>query len=182
MRRRSMANGGSPSASGSTAELAVPSSGCSPRSPTQACLPLNGITVLLDAVRLRAGGHDRGRPRPLPVGRAAEQRPAPPPPLVGRQDGGLDRRAWSPPAVAIFSFIGVYDGELFWDHMVQHLLLIMVAAPLFAIASPLELAWRSTTGTAHLVVTEMLRSQAAKVLGHPIMAFILYAVFIPVST
>ena len=47
-------------------------------------------------------------------------------------------------AVSIFSFIGVYDGELFWDHMVQHLLLIMVAAPLFAIASPLDLAWRST--------------------------------------
>ena len=45
--------------------------------------------------------------------------------------------------VAIFSFVGVYDGELFWDHMVQHLLLIMVAAPLFAISSPLDLAWRS---------------------------------------
>src|ERR1700730_5683510 len=29
--------------------------------------------------------------------------------------------------VAIFSFVGVYDGGLFWDHMVQHLLLIMVA-------------------------------------------------------
>ena len=40
--------------------------------------------------------------------------------------------------MAIFSFVGVYDGELFWDHMVQHLLLIMVAAPLFAIASPLR--------------------------------------------
>ena len=38
--------------------------------------------------------------------------------------------------LSIFSFVGVYDGELFWDHMVQHLLLIMVAAPLFAIASP----------------------------------------------
>ena len=35
-------------------------------------------------------------------------------------------------AIAIFSFIGVYDGELFYDHMIQHLLLIMVAAPLFA--------------------------------------------------
>ena len=48
--------------------------------------------------------------------------------------------------IAIFSFIGVYDGELFWDHMVQHLLLIMVAAPLFAIASPLQLTWRATSG------------------------------------
>jgi putative copper resistance protein D len=83
--------------------------------------------------------------------------------------------------VAIFSFIGVYDGELFWDHMVQHLILIMVAAPLFAIASPLELAWRSTTGTAHVVVTEALRSKVAEFFGHPVVAFILYAVLIPVS-
>ena len=69
--------------------------------------------------------------------------------------------------VAIFSFVGVYDGELFWDHMVQHLILIMVAAPLFAIASPLQLAWRSTTGTAHLVVTEALRSPRGQVLRAP---------------
>src|SRR5271169_2576011 len=52
-------------------------------------------------------------------------------------------------AVSVFSFIGVYQDELFWDHMVQHLLLIMVAAPLFALASPIDLLWRSTTGDAH---------------------------------
>jgi cytochrome c oxidase assembly factor CtaG len=84
-------------------------------------------------------------------------------------------------AVAIFSFIGVYDGELFWDHMIQHLLLIMLAAPLFAIASPLRLAWSSTNGTAHLVVTEALRSPVAKFFGHPAVAFVLYAVLIPLS-
>ncbi len=83
--------------------------------------------------------------------------------------------------IAIFSFIGVYDGDLFWDHMVQHLLLIMVAAPLFAIASPLELAFRASTGTAHVVVTEVLRSRVAKVLGHPGVAFVLYAVMIPLT-
>jgi cytochrome c oxidase assembly factor CtaG len=83
--------------------------------------------------------------------------------------------------VSIFSFIGVYDGELFWDHMVQHLILIMVAAPLFAIASPLDLAWRSTSGTAHMVVTEALRSRVAQILGNPFVAFVLYAVVIPVS-
>ena len=83
--------------------------------------------------------------------------------------------------LAIFTFIGVYDTELFWDHMAQHLLLIMVAAPLFAISSPLELAWRATTGTPHLVVTEVLRSRVAKFLGHPAVAFVLYAVLIPVS-
>ncbi len=83
--------------------------------------------------------------------------------------------------VAIFSFVGVYDGELFWDHMVQHLILIMVAAPLFAVASPLRLALCSTSGTAHIVVTEALRSRVAKFFGNPIVAFVLYAVVIPVS-
>ncbi|HEY6428927.1 MAG TPA: cytochrome c oxidase assembly protein [Acidimicrobiales bacterium] len=83
--------------------------------------------------------------------------------------------------IAIFSFVGVYDGELFWDHMVQHLLLIMVAAPLFALGSPFDLAWRATSGTAHLVVTEALRSPVAKFFGHPAVAFVLYAVLIPVS-
>jgi cytochrome c oxidase assembly factor CtaG len=83
--------------------------------------------------------------------------------------------------IAIFSFIGVYDGELFWDHMMQHLILIMVAAPLFAVASPLRLAFNSTSGTAHIVVTEALRSRVAKFLGNPIVAFILYAVVIPIS-
>ena len=83
--------------------------------------------------------------------------------------------------VAIFSFVGVYDGELFWDHMVQHLLLIMLAAPLYAIASPLDLAWRSTTGTAHIAVTEVLRSKVANFLGHPVVAFVLYAVLIPIT-
>jgi putative copper resistance protein D len=84
-------------------------------------------------------------------------------------------------ALSIFSFVGVYDSELFWDHMVQHLLLIMVAAPLFAIASPLELTWRATSGTAHLVVTEALRSPVSKLFAHPAVAFVLYAVLIPVS-
>jgi cytochrome c oxidase assembly factor CtaG len=83
--------------------------------------------------------------------------------------------------VAIFSFVGVYDRELFWDHMVQHLLLIMVAAPLFAIASPLELAWKSTSGTAHVVVTKALRSKPAQLLGNWAVAFVLYAVVIPIS-
>ncbi len=84
-------------------------------------------------------------------------------------------------AVAIFSFVGVYDEELFWDHMVQHLLLIMVAAPLFAISSPIDLAWRSTTGPPHARVTRALRSRPAKFFGHPGVAFVAYAVLIPLT-
>ena len=119
--------------------------------------------------------------RPLPVGGAPQQCPA------TRATPGRSARPWRGSAalfttgVGIFSFVGVYDGELFWDHMVQHLILIMVAAPLFAVASPLRLAFCSTSGTAHIVVTEALRSGVAKFFGNPIVAFILYAVVIPIS-
>ena len=83
--------------------------------------------------------------------------------------------------IAIFSFIGVYDSVLFWDHMVQHLLLIMVASALFALGSPMALAFRATTGPAHQWVTRGLRSGPAKFFAHPVVAFVLYALVIPVS-
>ncbi|HLG67650.1 MAG TPA: cytochrome c oxidase assembly protein [Acidimicrobiales bacterium] len=84
-------------------------------------------------------------------------------------------------AFSIFSFVGIYDTELFWDHMVQHLLLIMVAAPLFAAASPLDLAWRATTGEARAAFTRLLRSRPSRAVASPVVAFVLYAVLIPVS-
>jgi cytochrome c oxidase assembly factor CtaG len=84
-------------------------------------------------------------------------------------------------AISIFTFIGVYDEELFWDHMVQHLLLIMVAAPLFAIASPIDLFWRASTGRLHEQFTRLLRSRTATLFGHPGVAFVLYAVAIPLT-
>ena len=49
--------------------------------------------------------------------------------------------------LATQSVIGVYDREYFSDHMIQHLLLIMVAAPLFALAAPLDLAYASGGAT-----------------------------------
>jgi cytochrome c oxidase assembly factor CtaG len=84
-------------------------------------------------------------------------------------------------AVAILSVVGVYDDELFWDHMVQHLLLIMVAAGLFAVSSPVALLWRATSGGAHRAVTAVLRSGPAKVAGHPVTAFLAYALVIPLT-
>lgn len=84
-------------------------------------------------------------------------------------------------AVAVFSFVGVYDSVLFWDHMVQHLLLIMVAGALFAIGSPLDLAWRATSGKAHRRVGRVLRSPAANALGHPLTAYVVYALVIPLT-
>ena len=83
--------------------------------------------------------------------------------------------------VGIFSFVGVYDGELFWDHMVQHLILIMVAAPLFAIASPSGPGLALDLGHRPHRRHRGAALRVAKLLGHPVTAFVLYAVIIPVS-
>jgi putative copper resistance protein D len=83
--------------------------------------------------------------------------------------------------LAVMSFIGVYQQELFWDHMVQHLMFVMVASPLFAIASPVDLVWRASTGRLRRRVTAALRSRPSRLVAHPIVAFALYAVMIPLT-
>ena len=79
--------------------------------------------------------------------------------------------------LATQSVIGVYDHEYFSIHMVEHLLLIMVAAPLFAAGRPLELARRSGGAT----LRRGLDSGVVRVLLHPLMGFGLYFVFIPIT-
>lgn len=78
--------------------------------------------------------------------------------------------------IATQSVIGVYDMTLHAAHMIQHLLLIMVAAPLFAYAAPLEL-WRSSSKFGR----KATESRVMKIILHPIFGFALYAAFIPAS-
>jgi putative membrane protein len=79
--------------------------------------------------------------------------------------------------IATQTFIGVYDMEYFSDHMVQHLLLIMVAAPLFALSAPLDLAYQSGNAT----IRRWLDSRFIAGVTHPLFAFALYFVFIPIT-
>jgi putative copper resistance protein D len=83
--------------------------------------------------------------------------------------------------LAVESVIGVYDDVLFYDHMIQHLMLIMIAAPLLAMGAPVELVERATTGRTKRVVERGLGSKVAEVVAHPIVDFGLYAVLIPVA-
>jgi len=83
--------------------------------------------------------------------------------------------------VALQLFVGVYDDVLYYDHMIQHLLLIMVAASLYAMGAPLDLLERATRGRSHRVVTGVLGSRVAEVIGHPVTAFVLYAALIPAT-
>ena len=76
---------------------------------------------------------------------------------------------------------GVYDMTLFTAHMVQHLLLIMVAAGLFAMGAPLELALGAVPGVAGKGLHRIVDSKLGEVIGHPIFGFVAYAVFIPAT-
>ena len=79
--------------------------------------------------------------------------------------------------LATQSVIGYYDMEYFSDHMVQHLMLIMVAAPLFALSRPLDLAYE--VGSAKL--RAFFDGDVMKAVTHPLFAFVLYFVFIPIT-
>jgi putative membrane protein len=77
--------------------------------------------------------------------------------------------------LATETFVGSYDMEYFSDHMVQHLLLIMVAAPIFALSAPLDLAYKAGNAT----IRRFLDSKFMEVVTQPLFAFVLYFAFIP---
>jgi cytochrome c oxidase assembly factor CtaG len=80
-------------------------------------------------------------------------------------------------SVAVLSPIDTYADVSFSTHMAQHVLLMMVAAPLFALGAPVTLALRaSRMGTRRRVLLPILHSKAVAVLTHPIVAFVLFAV------
>jgi putative copper resistance protein D len=79
--------------------------------------------------------------------------------------------------IATQSVIGVFDMEYFSDHMIQHLLLIMVAAPLFALSCPLDLAYDA--GGPRL--RHFLDGRFITLVTQPLFGFAAYFVFIPVT-
>ena len=79
--------------------------------------------------------------------------------------------------IATQSVIGVFDMEYFSDHMIQHLLLIMVAAPLFALSAPLDLAYDA--GSVRL--RAFLDGRFMTLVTQPLFGFAAYFVFIPVT-
>ena len=79
--------------------------------------------------------------------------------------------------LAVQSIIAVYDRSYFSDHMIQHLMLIMVAAPLFALATPWDLAYAA--GGPRL--RSLLDGRFLATLTQPLVAFVLYFAFIPLT-
>jgi cytochrome c oxidase assembly factor CtaG len=76
--------------------------------------------------------------------------------------------------VATQSSIGAYDDELFSVHMVQHLLLIMVAPALFVLGRPVTLTLHAWGNPLHRWVLRVLRSRVVTALTWPPVAVVLY--------
>ena len=79
--------------------------------------------------------------------------------------------------LATQSVVGVFDMAYFSVHMVEHLALIMVAAPLFALSAPLDLAYDVAT----VRIRAFFDGRVMGVLTHPLFAFALYFAIIPVA-
>jgi cytochrome c oxidase assembly factor CtaG len=76
--------------------------------------------------------------------------------------------------IATESGIGSYDDVLFWDHMVQHLLLLMVAPPLLVVGEPATLLLHASRNPVHTWTKKVLRSRVVTWLTWPPFGVALY--------
>ena len=122
--------------------------------------------VVTAAVVLAAGLYLWG------VVRVARRHPARPWPAwrTGMFLGGL-----AVVVLATESGIGSYDDVLFWDHMVQHLMLIMVAPPLLIFGQPITLLLHASRNPLHTWAKQVVRSRVASFLTWPVFGFAAYA-------
>ena len=79
-------------------------------------------------------------------------------------------------AFAVLSGIARYDTALFSVHMVQHVLLMLVAAPLLALAAPITLVLRlSSSATRHRWLLPVLHSRVVRFMAFPVTAWVMFA-------
>lgn len=78
-------------------------------------------------------------------------------------------------AVALQSGIERYDTTLFSVHMVQHILLTLVAPPLLALGAPVtQLLRAASPATRARWILPVLRSRLVGVLSHPVVAWLVF--------
>ena len=78
--------------------------------------------------------------------------------------------------LALASPVEAFDTTLFSVHMIQHLLLMMVAAPLLVLAAPITLLLRVSSPQARRRwILPFLHSRIVRVISYPIVAWVLFA-------
>jgi len=84
-------------------------------------------------------------------------------------------------AVALLSGIERYDTTLFSVHMVQHLLLMLVAAPLLALSAPITQLLRVASPAWRGRIVGLLHSGPLSGLGHPVVAWVTFTLVLWIS-
>ena len=77
--------------------------------------------------------------------------------------------------VALMSPIEAYEGLLFSVHMVQHMLLELVAAPLLLAGAPITLALRASRPPIRRRLLALLHSRVLRAISFPVVTWILFA-------
>ncbi len=107
--------------------------------------------------------------------------------IAARCRGRRSARAW--PTARTLSFLGglgvvivatqgrvaVYDDTSLTDHMIQHLLLIMVAPPLLIVGRPVTLLLHATGNPWHTRIKRVVRSRTVAALTWPPVGLALYS-------
>jgi len=79
-------------------------------------------------------------------------------------------------AIALQSIVARYDTTLFSDHMLQHVLLTLIATPLLALGAPITLLLRVTRPEPRRrVILPILHSRIIRVLAFPVVSWVLFA-------
>lgn len=77
--------------------------------------------------------------------------------------------------VALVSPVDTYEGALFSVHMVQHMLLELLAAPLIVLAAPITLALRVASPRGRRAILALLHSHPVRWLAFPLVTWLLFA-------
>lgn len=77
--------------------------------------------------------------------------------------------------VALLSPVEAYEGVLFSVHMVQHMLLQLVAAPLLLAGGPITLALRASSPSVRRRLLAVLQSRIVHAISFPLVAWLLFA-------
>jgi cytochrome c oxidase assembly factor CtaG len=77
--------------------------------------------------------------------------------------------------LATESGVGSYDDTLFWDHMIQHLMLLMIAPPLLVAGQPVTLLMHASRNPLHTLAKRAVRSRPVTWLTWPALGVAAYA-------
>ena len=77
--------------------------------------------------------------------------------------------------VALVGPLAAATHEHFWAHMVQHLLMTLVAPPLILLSAPVTRLLRASRGANRQRLAALLRSRVFRALTHPLFTWVLFA-------